>query len=153
LCTTAFQLAQAGWFLNPDLAEGIFANPPHIIRMLGPYYGLFMDEDSKRPQERYLLDLGDLEPGGRLARICTLLQQYEDTETHNSVEVALANFTRSYACGLSPDQQAALLFTSLDSLFGGRHTAGFRDRVRVALELTQAPEPDIEASWLDSQGR
>src|SRR5262249_50241172 len=61
LITLALRLSQAGWFLDPDLAEGIFTHFGSIFRKLGPYYLVYVDDDTTKPgyEDLYALHLHD----------------------------------------------------------------------------------------------
>jgi hypothetical protein len=166
----ALRLFQAGWFLDPALAEQVFSFGPMNHRAPGPYRQIFLGGVPASTPPAYQLSIDALTTKlgevGPVERIWRLIRQYRDGKPHSSADVAIDNFHLSYGYQLAAIQKTLFLFMALDAMLGGMSTprfreveinSSFRSRVAAAIQAHPGAEGTMdakgEAGWLDSRGR
>jgi hypothetical protein len=168
----ALRLLKAGWFLDPELSERVFACGIFNHRLAGPYRQVFLEGVPDDAPPGYDLCISELalEKGqaAPATNVWQLIRRHRREGAHASADIAIENFHRSYGYQLSGVGRVSFLFTALDAMLGGMSArrigevemkSRFRDRVVAALRALAETgaggevEPNAEASWLDSQGR
>jgi hypothetical protein len=120
------RLHQAGWFLDPELAEVAFAVVDghwRITRQPGPYRQTFLVPDADMPFPAYALKVADLshseEETGALTSLWNRLTRCEQAQGSAPVQIALDSFSRSYSFQVDTADRVAWLFMALESVVGG----------------------------------
>lgn len=162
---SALRIAKSGWFLDPRqvaLTFTINERSWSIRRVPGPYRQAMLGGIAT-PLPPYALSIADLGTGEGMGDVCShaaAIAQYRSSGGNPAADIALAQFNRSFGLSLANGDRAAMLFTSIDAMFGGMSARkigrmrlkrfGFRGRVEEALLAAGTPEEaKTEAGWLD----
>jgi hypothetical protein len=166
----ALRLLQAGWFLDPALAEQTFTLGPINQRRVGPYRQAFLNGVPSGSPRGYSLSIQSLitKPGQTAPanRMWQLIRQYRDAQPNSSAAIAIDNFQRSYAYQMPGAPRVAFLFTAIETMLGGMAAprfgeveinSAFPDRLAAALRAHPLLEGTMQsredAGWMSSSGR
>lgn len=120
------RLLRPGWFLDPELAEVVFAVNDtgwHIVRRAGPYRQAFLHSGTAPPLPGYELEIADLttdrDSPGVIQRWWEALERIHAVEGSAPLEIAFDAFNRSFGLGSTTTDRLAHLFIAFDAVYGG----------------------------------